>query len=197
MSATRPRDGLRARGGVKRQCGGNPDGDAPSRGSEPWRREGSSATAARVSRDTGRHLDRNFLGWPHRVDSNASRDQPDEAIQRVGRLSSGKSRLKNERPPERPTACRGPGAGPGWRTPPMHPSPTSGQGSLANPRSTMPQRLQFAASGLHPERRWYTSLNLSIASGQQASPARLRRPSPQEIAFRRLGIRHVLGQSPP
>src|SRR5262249_40743193 len=54
VSATRPRDGLRARGGVESRCGGNRDGDSPSRRSESWRREGSSAIAASVGRDSMR-----------------------------------------------------------------------------------------------------------------------------------------------
>jgi len=93
VSATRPRDGLSVREGVESRCGGDLDRDSPSRGSESWRREGSSAAAARVFRDSGRSLGRNFLEWRHRLDSNVSWDQPEEAVHRVGRLSSGKSQV--------------------------------------------------------------------------------------------------------
>ena len=43
--------------------------------------------------DSGRNLGRNLLDWRDRLASNASWDQPEEAVHRVGRLSSGKIRV--------------------------------------------------------------------------------------------------------
>ncbi len=57
----------------------------------------ASGPAARVPRETGRHPDRNPPEWRHQVDSNATRDQPDETTGKVGPLSSGESRSKHTR----------------------------------------------------------------------------------------------------
>jgi hypothetical protein len=62
--------------GVERRCGGNPDGDSPSRRYESWRKEGSSAVAATGFCNNGRDLGRNLLAWRHWLRSNASWDHP-------------------------------------------------------------------------------------------------------------------------
>ncbi len=46
-------------------------GTVHSEGPESWRR-GASATGARISRNSGRDLDRNYLAMRLRLDSNAS-----------------------------------------------------------------------------------------------------------------------------
>jgi hypothetical protein len=75
-AAAGPRDGLGVRKGVESRWGGGRDGESPSRKPEPWRREASSAVAARGFRDSGRDSGRNSLEWRYRLDSNASWDHP-------------------------------------------------------------------------------------------------------------------------
>jgi hypothetical protein len=53
--------------------------------------------AERVFRDSGRDVGRNSLEGRHRRDSNASWDQPEEAVLQIGRLSSGKSQIQVRR----------------------------------------------------------------------------------------------------
>ena len=59
-------------------------------GGRHWNSLGLRQTAATISRDRGHDFDRNRLESSHTLNSNVVSDQPDEAIQRVVRLSSGR-----------------------------------------------------------------------------------------------------------
>ena len=56
----------------------------------PRRWLGLRQTAATISRDRGHDFDRNRLESSHAPNSNVVSDQPDEAVQRLGRRSSGR-----------------------------------------------------------------------------------------------------------
>ena len=69
---------------------GMPDGNGPYRGSETWQKEARKHPRVMISRDCGDDVDLNCLESCLPLDSNVASDQPDEAVQRVGGLSSGK-----------------------------------------------------------------------------------------------------------
>src|SRR5208337_2482317 len=68
-------------------------GNGPYRGSETWQREGRKHPRVMISRDCGDD-GLNCLESCLPLDSNIASNQPDEAVQRVGGLSSGKSRFR-------------------------------------------------------------------------------------------------------